>query len=674
MPCSRPPRAAMPTLLLAVWLPLTAHASATVTPREMLPPPASAYAGGPAEAEAKSRAASLLQARRIARPATVNQDSWDARYYSLDIAIQPSTSTITSTVRAVVTVTNGPLSTLELDLRNNGLTVDGVTCAGAPTTFTHSADLLTITLDHAYATGENVDVTVQYHGTPDDGGFGYFTFQYRNGQPIVSSLSEPFGAHYWWPCKDQPADKADSVDVRVTAPSGMKTASNGTLVSATDDGIHSVWQWHERHPIATYLVCLTSYPYTVYSDWYHSTPTDSMEIKFFIFPSDLSYATTQDAKVKNMIAAESARYGPYPFLDEKYGQAEFTFGGGMEHQTCTFLGAFGDGVEAHELGHHWWGDMVTCADFHHVWLNEGFATYTEAIWAEANGGYPAYKNVMEGYKFLGSGTVYKDDLSDISGIFDFSTTYEKGSWVLHMLRHVVGDTTFFQALRHYGALHAYGAATTEDFEAAVEDVAGLSLQKFFQEWIYGSDYPQYRVTYTSAPAGGGYDVNVWVTQEQASQAYWMPMDLTIHTGSGAFTSVVGDSLAFQAFTVHVPAAPTSVQIDQDDWILHSVVYPTAVGPVATIARLELRAPSPNPVTRTTTIAYTLPRAASAEISVVDAAGRSVARLARGMQSAGAHAVHWDAHTSAGAHAAAGLYWVVLESGGERRVQRLAIAR
>src|SRR5207247_7411902 len=143
-------------------------------------------------------------------------------------------------------------------------------------------------------------------------------------------------------------------------------------------------------PIATYLVSIAAYPYSVVTDWYHPTPTDSMVIRFHLFPENVSPTAAVNAKVKTMIAAYVQRYGAYPFYDEKYGHAQFLWGGGMEHQTCTSLGAFGEYTIAHELGHQWWGDAVTCRDFHHIWLNEGFATFTESIWAEAMGGIDAF--------------------------------------------------------------------------------------------------------------------------------------------------------------------------------------------------------------------------------------------------------------------------------------------
>lgn len=499
-----------------------------------------------------------------------NEAAYDARFYDLDLTVTPSNQTVTGSVLARVTVVAGPLTTLDLDL-DNLMTVSGVTVAGLPATYTHSSDMLHVTLNRSYANGEQIEVRVNYSGNPASGGaFGWDSY---NGYSLVWSLSEPFGGRTWWPSKDWSDDKPDSVHVRVTAPTGYITASNGSLVSHSDNGVNSVYQWREKHPIATYLVSITSYPYTVYSDWYHYAPSDSMEIQFFNFPGDPSQVQEVQAKVKDMIGAYAGYFGEYPFLDEKYGHAEFLWGGGMEHQTCTSLGYFGEMVVAHELGHQWWGDMVTCADFHHVWLNEGFATYCEALWAYTNGGWDSYRQDLAYNKYFGPGTIYVPDLNDWNRIFDSNLSYNKPSWVLHMLRHVMGDDNFFTALRTYYNQYKYSVATTEQFRDLCESVCGQDLDYFFQEWIYGEYYPSYKYNYSVTPSGGGYDVSLNLQQTQSWQIFRMPVDVTITTANSTQTFVVDNSLASQDYQFHVTEEPTAVLVDKDGWILKQIQVP-----------------------------------------------------------------------------------------------------
>ncbi len=501
---------------------------------------------------------------------TPNQEAFDARFYDLDLTLNPDDQILSGIVEARATVTAGPLTTLDLDLANL-MTVSQVTIGGSPAAYTHVANILTVTLDRAYATGEDVSVVVHYSGNPAPG--DAFGWDYIGGISNPWSLSEPFGGRTWWPSKDWSHDKADSVRVRVTAPTGMITASNGTHVSHTDNGVTAVDVWRESYPIATYLVSLASYPYAVYSDYYVYSPTDSMEIKFFIYPEDLPQVIEVQAKVKDMIGAYAERFGEYPYLTEKYGHAEFPWGGGMEHQTCTSLGYFGESVVAHELAHQWWGDMVTCDDFHHIWLNEGFATWSEAIWAEANGGIDAYHQEISFNAFYGPGTIYVPDLNDWGRIFDSNLSYNKASWVVHMLRGLLGDEDFFASLAAYRAAYEYDSATTEEFRDICEGVSGLDLDYFFNEWIYGEYYPKYEFDYVVSPAGGGFDIDLTIEQTQSWQIFEMPIQMVVSFESGEQTFIVHNDQAQQNFLLHVDQEPVSVQLDPDNWILKTVQEP-----------------------------------------------------------------------------------------------------
>lgn len=559
---------------LAVFFSLAALASAPAIAKPVLFPP---LPDGRQEVRDERDVAPYLAAWKVARfakeqaaaqPATANQLLYDVHWYDLNLTFTPATSTVSGTVRMRASVVGGSISTVDLDLYSN-IVVDGATSAGAATTWTRAGNVLTLNLDRLYNDGETVDVTTTYHGVPTAA--GYFGFQIVNGRQLIWSLSEAYGARTWWPCKDAPADKADSVDIHFTAPSALTTVSNGTLVGTVVNGSLKTTSWHERYPIASYLVSIASYPYAVSDDWYRYSPTDSMLIRFHNVPESVPSATTSQAKVKTMIAAFAARFGEYPFLAEKYGHAEFTFGGGMEHQTCTSLGVYNEFIVAHELAHQWWGDLVTCRDFHHIWLNEGFATYGEALWAEASAGTAAYHSDINLNRFLGPGTIWVPDATNEARVFDSNLSYNKGSWVLHMLRHVLGDSTFFQALRAYYTQWGYQSAVTEDFRDVCESVSGRNLDDFFQQWIYGEYYPIYRASWSSAPAsGGGWDVTLTLEQRQSWQLFHMPVDVTISTASGQTTFVADDSLASQVFVLHVADEPTAVEIDKDDWILKSM--------------------------------------------------------------------------------------------------------
>ncbi|NOT34211.1 MAG: hypothetical protein HOP12_08595 [Candidatus Eisenbacteria bacterium] len=514
------------------------------------------------------KAARLAHERATAQPATLNQQQYDAHWYDLNLTFTQAGSQVAGTVRMKASVVSGPISVVELNFYAN-MVMDAATSAGGATTWSRVGNLLTLNLDRAYATGELVDVTLTYHGNPTAA--GYFVFQTVNGRPLIWSLSEAYGARSWWPCKDIPEDKADSVDIHFTTASTQTVASNGRFVSRVPSGGTATTHWHEGYPIATYLVSIAAYPYTVTDDWYRPTPTDSMLIRFYNYPESAAGAAPVQAKVKNMMAAFATRFGEYPFITEKYGHAQFQYGGGMEHQTITGLGTFNESVVAHELAHQWWGDLVTCRDFHHIWLNEGFASYGEALWWEATAGVAAYKADLNASRYTGPGTVWVPDETDESRIFDGNLSYNKGSWVLHMLRHVLGDAAFFASLQQYHTTWGYQSAVTEDFRDVCESVSGRDLDAFFQQWIYGEFFPVYRPTWAAVAAGGGgWDVTLQLEQTQSGQLFHMPVDVTLTTAAGETTFVIHDSLATQTFVLHVNDAPTLLEIDKDDWILKSV--------------------------------------------------------------------------------------------------------
>jgi hypothetical protein len=362
------------------------------------------------------------------------------------------------------------------------------------------------------------------------------------------------------------------VDVRVTVPSNLIVASNGTLRSLTNNGATDTYYWHEGYPISTYLVSVAIHPYTTFSHWYKYSPADSMEVQYYVFPSHYGSVQATYALTVPMIELFASLFGEYPFLDEKYGHAEFTWGGGMEHQTITSLGGWSEYLIAHELAHQWWGDMVTCDDFHHIWMNEGFATYSEALWSEFTYGMATYHQDMTAAKYFGAGTIYVPDTSNWGRIFHSGLSYNKGSWVLHMLRHVVGDTAFFDILQTYYAdsRYQYGTVTTEQFRDLCEDVSGMELDFFFHQWIYEEYYPTYSYSWNAAPNGGFFDIDLTISQLQTNHIFTMPIDVKIQTVFGDTTLVVWDSLATQQFVLTVADEPTGLELDPDEWILRSI--------------------------------------------------------------------------------------------------------
>ena len=503
---------------------------------------------------------------------TTNQNNYDVTYYSLDLTPDPTTSHLTGIVEIVAKVTASTLNRVELNFWQ-GLSITDIHLSETPENqlnYENNNDILFVDLGRDYVLGEQFRLTVEYNGRPQDSEYYSFAFDTYNGQPMIWTLSSVFGARAWWPCKDVPSDKPDSMDIRVTVPSNLIVASNGSLREKIIEGNRTTFCWHEKYPIATYLVSLAIHPYEMFYDQYiYNNGADTMAIEFYSFPGNYKTNLGINNLVKDMLACFSDLFGEYPFVDEKYGQADFLWGGGMEHQTCTSYGGWSEALFAHEIAHQWWGDLITCDNFHDIWLNEGFASYSEALWFEyAYPPYTASEYQMMYQLYLGPGTVYVEH-PESENIFDSGLSYVKGSWILHMLRHVVGEENFFDILKAYYASpnNKYGSATTEQFQAICEQVSGINLDKFFYQWMHEEFYPQYSYSWNWEQSGSGFDINLEIRQQQTNYIFWMPIDITVTTTTGETTFVVWDSLISQTFQFNVSSQPTDLELDKNNWIL-----------------------------------------------------------------------------------------------------------
>jgi hypothetical protein len=496
-----------------------------------------------------------------------NQERWDVTFVDLDLSFDVGTEGVSGRVGFETTVVDGPIDRVVVDL-DDAMTVTAV--GGAGTGFVHSLDRIDIALDRAYDTGERVVFHVDYQGVPDQS-IGSFGVQSVSGQPLIWSLSEPFGARAWWPCKDMPADKADSASIKFTVPSNLTAVSNGTLERVVDLGATKRYEWFERYPITTYLISIAAYPYTEQTlSWQSSTGT-TMPVTVWSFPDQASSALNAAHTTRDMLTAFESMFGPYPFLTEKYGQAQFTWGGGMEHQTASSMCCWGiDFLIAHELAHQWYGNQVTCTDFTEIWVNEGFATYSEALWREVSEGRAGYVDEMLAARYLGAGTIRvpEDGLDDFARIFSADLSYDKASWVLHMLRYVMGDQDFFDFMKAYASDPnvTYGVAGTDDVRRVAEQVSGLDLSTFFAQWIELPWYPTFQLDWTPTPTG----VDVELRQVQTHHVYDTPITLRVVDELGTTDHVVQLDEAVESFAFAADAAVTDVVIDPDHWVLHAV--------------------------------------------------------------------------------------------------------
>ncbi len=531
--------------------------------------------------EMEQRQHALLAKR--AQFVAAESEHYDVTYYRLDVSF-PSDATLSfkgSTYMEFRSLVD------DLDavvLNFGGGSIDSVIVGGErlnPSAITRSGDVLTLELPAPMQTDETGGVTMYYRHPY--GGSAVTIRDVRNVELekdvlSISTQSEPYEARTWWPCKDDPADKADSVDIILTVEKPLYPVSNGLVVSDTDngDGTRTV-HWKSRYPIVTYLVSIAASEYN-FREFSFSYDGKTMPVGSWWYGMPAENMASYEQDMLDGLQVFSDLFGAYPFIDEKYGMAEYEWGGAMEHQTVSSMGFYSTGVVIHELMHQWFGDKVTCASFEHIWLNEGWATYGEALYYEALGGHEALKADMARKAIYGPGAIYVDDPENAGfGAIFSSLTYEKASWVLHMLRHIMGDETFFSAARAYlgdGAPSAYRSVTTDEFQQFMEDASGLDLDYFFQQWIFGEFYPTYRFEWDSIEQSGTHEVTVNIDQLfiPERQVFTMPIDLYFRFPDGSDTTiVVWNDEESESYSFSFTVKPVSVQLDPDAWILKQVI-------------------------------------------------------------------------------------------------------
>ncbi len=624
-----------------------------------------------AEQERNSR---LIELSKIQYP---GDSKIDVTYYGLDLTITTSPNYLTGIVTIGVRTDTSTLTNCFLDLRDF-LIVDSVQINGVAATFSHVNHKINVALDHTYVQDESFTLKVYYQGLPGGTNFSGFYFGSHAGVPTISSLSEPYSGPYWWPQKDTPADKADSSDVWITVEDNLIPVSNGSLESIVynSNGTHT-YHWKNHYTIANYLISVAITDYYQYNTYYHYGQTDSMVITHFIYPENFNSVKQYCDETDEMMEVFAARYGEYPFLQEKYGHAEFDWGGAMEHQTCTSMGLWYTEIVSHELAHQWYGDMITCKDWHHIWLNEGFATYSEAVYFEAIYGKNAYKSHVEdkmNFAKGAQGTIWVQNINSAEEIFNYARSYAKGACILHMLRGVVNDSTFFDIMRAYSD-HPdlkYGVATTEDFQEVAESVYGQSLDYFFQQWIYGENYPLYTVGWSKTLVSESlYQIDLSINQDvNSNPAYFtMPVKIRVNTSIGDTIITVFNNAQSQDFLFNVNGNPQSIYFDDGNWILKFLYPITEVINEIIPDKYSLEQNYPNPFNPSTTIEFSIPKNSYVTLKVYNVLGKEVATLVNEQIDAGIKKVSYDA-----SNLNSGVFFYTIEAGSYNETKKMVLLK
>jgi aminopeptidase N len=575
------------------------------------------------------------------------------------------------------------LSSIVLNATYTSIVTDSVRLSGgAALTFSHSSstNLLTINLDRTYNPGEYVNLIIYYrHNNVSDGAFNVNTSGY------VYTMCEPEGARKWFPCWDRPYDKA-TTDITVKVPSNVKLGSNGRLADSTVSADSLWYHWISSDPVSTYLVVLTGRTnYNVDIVWWHkiSNPLDSIPIRLY-YGTGENITPTKNA-IADMTTYYSQLFVEHPF--EKDGFASVSnFGGGMEHQTLTTIGTTGWSsvgyLIAHEYGHQWFGDMITCGTWADIWLNEGFATYLEALYAEHISGYASYKSNVTadatGYLAQNPGwPIYNPswvNTTPPSGtLFNTAITYYKGACVLHMLRYTIGDSLFFAALKGYATdttNFRLKCAVTDDFTTKISSVAGQDLTWFIDEWVKQPNHPVYQNSYNIADLGGGNWRGDFVAKQIQTNSVFHKMPIvikfTFNTGPDSSIRVMND-VNNQSFSFNFNRQPVSCAFDpNNDILLKTATLQIGIQNISDIvpAKYAVYQNYPNPFNPVTKIKFdvagqtsNVKRESGVKLIIYDILGREAATLVNQYLKPGSYEVEFD-----GMNYSSGIYFYVLTAG------------
>jgi aminopeptidase N len=508
-------------------------------------------------------------------------EKYDVNYYKLNLNMTNTSTTLSGYGEMQATAIQS-IDTVLYELFSS-LTISSVSLNGANVPFTRSGSAVKIAAN--VSPGTSFIIRTNYSGTPPTaqtnplGGSGMSNATSPSwGNEVVWSLSEPFCAYEWWPCKQSLTDKADSCDVFITVPNSCKAGSNGVLTQVVNLGNGSSrYEWKHRHPIDYYLISVAVAEYVEYNVYANPVGAPSpILIQNYIYnnPQTLPNFQADIDETVDFMELFYDLYGPYPFEDEKYGHCMAPFSGGMEHQTMTTQGFFNPTLTAHELGHQWWGDYVTCASWCDIWVNEGFASYSEQIMLENL--YPGqevqnmqsvHNNVMS----QPGGSVWVLDSLNEARIFSGRLTYDKGAAIVHTMRYMLNDDQLFYAtLKNFLSSKAFGTAFGVDVRDAFAQASGINFTPFFDEWYFGEGFPTYSVQWKQLGNDALVQISHTSSAPNVTPTFTNPIDLKFVRPGNTDTTIRFDITSnSNLFQINgIGTLSNSISIDPQNWVVN----------------------------------------------------------------------------------------------------------
>lgn len=508
-------------------------------------------------------------------------EKYDVNYYKLNLNMTNTSTTLSGYAEMKATAI-AAIDTVLYELFSS-LSISSVSLNGTNVPFTRAGSAVKIAAN--LSPGTSFIIRTNYSGTPPTaqtnplGGSGMSNATSPSwGNEVVWSLSEPFCAYEWWPCKQSLTDKADSCDVFITVPNSCKAGSNGVLTQVVNLGNGSSrYEWKHRHPIDYYLISVAVAEYVEYNVYANPVGAPApILIQNYIYnnPQTLPNFQADIDETVDFMELFYDLYGPYPFEDEKYGHCMAPFSGGMEHQTMTTQGFFNPALTAHELGHQWWGDYVTCASWCDIWVNEGFASYSEQVMLENL--YPGqevqnmqsvHNNVMS----QPGGSVWVLDSLNEARIFSGRLTYDKGAALVHTMRYMLNDDQLFYAtLKNFLSSKAFGTAFGVDVRDAFAQASGINFTPFFDEWYFGEGFPTYSVQWKQLGNDALVQISHTASAPNVTPTFTNPIDLKFVRPGNTDTTIRFDITSnSNLFQINgIGTLSNSISIDPQNWVVN----------------------------------------------------------------------------------------------------------
>ena len=499
-----------------------------------------------------------------------NQKKLDVLHYDLSFDLFPGQKYFKASAQITGIILDHSITSLDLNFHDN-FEIKAVYLNDLATIYQNSGTSFSIPLENNIT--DTFRIKIIYNGTPKRVGLEGFVFGERNGYSLVYTLSEPNYASSWFPCNDIPNDKS-LIDMRITNDSSKVSVSNGRLINILTNDDRKTYHWKTYYPVSTYLVALYSADYEEFSEEYTSLDGNlTMPVNYYVLPDKLEKSKVDFSEHTDILKVFAKLFGEYPFIKEKYGVAEFLWTmGAMENQTITGVSSgliggkkFFNDYLIHELAHHWWGNAVGPDTWKDIWLNEGFSTYSEALYFEVKHGKEALQSTMKKKYFRRfSGT-----LSDPEPNIFSSTVYNKGGWVLHMLRWEVGDSSFFKILKIFFETYKYSNASTNDFIEVAQNISGKNLDDFFHQWLDYEGEIKVKFNWSVVQNAAGYKTEIFIEQDQENpEHYNFPLEIMFQLVNGnQIRKIYYINSKETNINIETEDKIESVLLDPDGWLL-----------------------------------------------------------------------------------------------------------